>query len=164
MGEENRGWYVAMTSLNFERSGIEIPTKLLRALETFLDYCKRRRAEGQPLLADARVRHLLADLRVQIGVNQMISYRVAWMQSRGEVPVKEASMSKMWGDELTPRFYRTMARILRDYGVLGPGDKRAPLGGYPGVNGWLSGMNSVGGGTAEIQRNIVAQRGLGLPR
>ena len=61
----------------------------------------------------------------------MLSYRVAYMQARGELPVKEGSMGKAWGDNLGKKWPQLMASILQEYGRLGLGEPRAPLGGYP---------------------------------
>ncbi|MBI4236328.1 MAG: acyl-CoA dehydrogenase family protein [Chloroflexi bacterium] len=164
IGEVNRGWYAAMTNFSFERVSVDIPARLSRAVDDLLDFARTARAGAAPSLSDPAARHLLADLKVQIETCRLVYYRVAWLQTRGEVPVKEASISKLWGDQLTSRVYQALASLLGETGVLLPGNERAPLRGYLAANAWLSGMNTIGGGTAEVQRNIVAQRGLGLPR
>jgi alkylation response protein AidB-like acyl-CoA dehydrogenase len=168
IGEENKGWYAAMTTLSFERSNIEGPAMLIRIIEQFIDWAKsvKRRAEEGPL--DSRiVKHQIANLRLEVEAMRMLSYRVGWMQSRGEIPQKEASMTKFWGDELTQKTYRTLSRIMGQYGVLLPGNKKSiplPLDGYFNYNAAMSGTISIAGGTTEVQKNIIAQRGLGLPR
>ncbi|MDA1096789.1 MAG: acyl-CoA dehydrogenase family protein [Chloroflexi bacterium] len=164
VGEWNRGWYATMTHLSFERSNIGGPARMLRTLEEFIEQAERMKVNGEPILADVRVRHLLADFRLQIEVARMISYRVAWMQTRGEIPVKESSQTKLWGDILHQGIYRGIASLLQDYGLLRPEDPRTPAGRFHGVNAILSTGLSIGGGTREIQKNIIAQRALGLPR
>ena len=166
MGEENRGWYVAMTSLNFERSNIQGPAGLIRLIEQFVHFYKStRRTWGENPLNDPRIRHQLADCRLEVEAARMLSYRVGWMQSQGLVPDKEASMTKVWGDALTQRVYRFLSRILGEYGNLLPGNKISiPVLGYLNSRAWLSVGVSIAGGATEIQRNIIAQRGLGLPR
>jgi len=164
VGEVNRGWYATMTHLSFERSNIGGPARMLRTVEEFIDYAREAKVNGEPLLNDVRVRHVLADMRLQIEVARMISYRVAWMQTRGEIPVKESSQTKLWGDMLHQGIYRGIASILNDYGQLRPEDKWAPAGRFMGVNSILATGLSIGGGTREVQKNIIAQRALGLPR
>jgi alkylation response protein AidB-like acyl-CoA dehydrogenase len=164
VGELHRGWYATMTHLSFERSNIGGPARMLRTLEEFIDWARTVRVNGQPLLDDMRVRHMLADFRLQIEVARMTSYRVAWLQTRGEVPVKESSMSKMWGENLHQTIYRGLQMVLDNYGMLRPEDPHAPAGRFVGVNSILSTGLSIGGGTREVQKNIIAQRSLGLPR
>ena len=86
------------------------------------------------------------------------------MQTRGEIPVKESSQTKLWGDVLHQGIYRGIASILNDYGQLRPEDKNAPAGRFMGVNSILATGLSIGGGTREVQKNIIAQRALGMPR
>ncbi len=164
VGELNRGWYATMTHLSFERSNIGGPARMLRFLEEFTDWARTEQVNGTPLLDDVRLRHKIADYRLQIEVARMISYRVAWMQTRGEIPVKESSMTKNWGDVLHQGIYRGLASVLADSGLLRPEDPRAPANRFLGANAFLSTGLSIGGGTREIQKNIIAQRALGLPR
>ncbi|MDA1095999.1 MAG: acyl-CoA dehydrogenase family protein [Chloroflexi bacterium] len=164
IGEVNRGWYAAMTNMSFERGGVAAPARRLRDLEQFMAYGRRTKIDGRPIIGDVVSRHLLADARIQIEIGRMISYRVAWAQTKGEVPVMESSFSKLFNDEMTWTIYNIFRRILKDSSVLIVGDPRAPLRGYPAVNAYLSGMNRFAGGGKEIMYNIIAQRGLGLPR
>ena len=79
IGEENRGWYAAMTTLSFERSNIEGPAMLIRILEDFIAYARRLRRHGESPLDNPIVRHQIADLRLEIETMRMLSYRVGWM-------------------------------------------------------------------------------------
>ena len=166
IGEENRGWYAAMTTLSFERSNIEGPAMLIRLIENFVDHNRYlRRTAGSAPLGEPIVRNRLANLRLEVETMRMLSYRVGWMQTKGEIPVMEASMTKFWGDELTQRVYRFMSRALGAYGNLLPGNPiRLPIDGYVNSNAINTTGISIAGGTTEVQKNIIAQRGLGLPR
>ncbi len=167
IGEENRGWYAAMTTLSFERSNIGRPALLLRTLEEFLDWSNMVRRAGGDAPADRdEIRNRLADWRVQVEALRMVCYRVAWMQSQGLVPQKESSMVKALGDTLFQEMYRGMATIMDGYGTLLPTNTgfKLPVDNFLPVRGWQSIGVSIGGGTREIQKNIIAQRGLGLPR
>ena len=75
------------------------------------------------------------------------------------------SMTKLLNDMMSKYiFWPRMANLLKDYGVLTREEPRAPVEGLFGTNSILSLGSGFGGGTSEIQRNIIAQRGLGLPR
>ena len=93
-----------------------------------------------------------------------MAYNVAYMQGEGLVPNKEASMSKVFGSETLQKVTATGMDILGMYGVLGRDDKWAPLMGRVQENWMISFSHKIAAGTSEVQRNIIAGRGLGLPR
>jgi len=93
-----------------------------------------------------------------------MSYNVAWMQSKELIPNKEASIVKAFGTEMVVRLYQLGMKILGLYGQLGPDSKCAPLKGRIENAYMVSAASMVAAGTSEIQRNIIATRGLGLPR
>ena len=163
VGEKNQGWYVVAANLDFERSGIERIAnnyKTYRRLERFM------REEGRPGTGgvDAIARHKLAEMAIDYNVGRLLAYRVAWQQSEGMVPNYEASMSKMYGCEASQRISRHCADILGLYGLFDVPQRRAPMRGRVGKGFLRSVSNTIAGGTTEIQRNIIATRGLGLPR
>ncbi len=166
IGEENRGWYAAMTTLSFERSYIQVPASMLRVVEEFIEYSKHlRRTRGSSPLDDPITRHQLANWRLELEADRMLAYRVAWMQSQGIVPGRESSMTKIWGANLIQGIYRFLSRSLEEYGNLLPGNRiRLPSQGFINNRAFTSGTVSVEAGTNEIQKNIIAQRGMGLPR
>ncbi|GBD11595.1 Acyl-CoA dehydrogenase FadE26 [bacterium HR23] len=110
------------------------------------------------------MRNALAELAVEIEAGRLMAYNIAWMQSKGLIPNKEASCNKVFGSELQQRLAHTGLALLGPYGQLAPGSKWAPLKGRL-ERMWLTSFSStIAGGTSEIQRNIIATRGLGLPR
>jgi alkylation response protein AidB-like acyl-CoA dehydrogenase len=168
IGEENRGWYAAMTTLSFERSGIQRPARLTKLLEDYIEFNRtnvRRHGPSAGPLGSTTFKNRLAELRIQVETLRMLAYRVAWMQSQGMVPQRESSMTKFLGDETAKAVYRTLYSALGEYGNLLPGnDIPLPEGGYLNAQAFMVGTLSVAGGTTEIQKGIIAQRGLGLPR
>ena len=166
IGEENRGWYAAMTTLSFERSNIQGPASLIRLIEDYIAFCKnlKRRHASSPI-DEPVFRHQLANQRVELEAMRMLSYRVAWMQSQGIIPQRESSMTKFWGANLAQKVYRLLSRGLRDYSNLLPGNAISlPANGFLNSRAYTTVTMSIEGGTDEIQKNIIAQRGLGLPR
>ena len=161
IGEENRGWYVAATTLDFERSGVDRvaafrgPYAQLRAV---LDD-----ASNDVELTESG-RQDIADIEIEAEVARLIGYRVTWMQASGAVPNYEASMSKVFGSEMIQRDAQRASRILGQRGMLRPGSPHALEDGvFCQVYLWAP-SRSILAGTSEIQRNIIATRGLGLPR
>jgi len=164
LGEENRGWYAAMTTLSFERSSIGFASGAKRTLEELTSYCRETKRDGKPLMDDPRVRRKLANLAIEIEVARLISYRVAWMQSQDQVPIYESSLAKTFTTELRQRISNTGMHILGLYGQLDESSKLVPLGGRIKYQYLWTVGETIYAGSNEIQRNIMAQRGLGLPR
>jgi 3-oxocholest-4-en-26-oyl-CoA dehydrogenase alpha subunit len=164
VGEQNRGWYVAAATLDFERSGIQRVIGGLRIYEQLVRYVAEPQPDGRRLIDDARIRTGLADLKIGFEVGRMLAYRVAWMQAQKRVPNYEASMSKLLGTELQQRLARFAINTLGLSGQLQPAAPSVPLAGRI-PHYYLSTVSlTIAAGTSEINRNIIAQRGLGLPR
>jgi alkylation response protein AidB-like acyl-CoA dehydrogenase len=170
IGDENRGWYLAQTTLSFERSNIGSAIGARQTVEDLVRYA-RETASGQSTLAwDDAVRTELTERYIEANIATMLSYKIVSMQAKeGVPPGHEASVAKLYGTELNQRIYRTAMKMLGLYGQL---DRRQA----EAVQSWLplrgrieymylrSVANTIEGGTSEIQRNIIATRGLGLPR
>lgn len=164
VGEENRGWYVAVTLLDFERSGIDYSANARRLLDDVRQYATETVRNGQPLISIPWVRSALADRYIDCEVARLIAYNVAYMQGEGLVPNREASVSKVFGSETVQRVSKTCMDILGMHGVLGLDEKWAPLAGRVQERWILNFSDTIAAGTSEIQRNVIASRGLGLPR
>ena len=164
VGEENRGWYVAVTLLDFERSGIDYSANGRRLLDDTWRYAADTKRNGQVLAQVPWVRNQMADRYIECEVARLIAYNVAFMQGEGLVPNKEASMSKVFGSETVQRVTKTCMEVLGMYGFLNRRDKWAPLQGRIQENWMMSFSGTIAAGTSEIQRNVIANRGLGLPR
>jgi alkylation response protein AidB-like acyl-CoA dehydrogenase len=164
VGDLNQGWYVATTTLDFERSGIQRVMYAHRTLDEVIAYAQEARSGGTSLLERPMVRHKLADLKVEFEVGRLLCHRVAWMQSRGLVPNYEASVSKLYGTELQQRLSQAIIGIVGLAGALSRGSPWAALDGAVERYYLAAPSYTIAAGTSEVQRNIIALRGLGLPR
>ena len=163
VGDENRGWYHAMTTLDYERSGLERYGRTRRAFDDFIDYCKSAQSNGMFLAERPAAKHKLAEIRVGMEAWHLLCWNVAWLQSTGAVPNAEASVAFLHGTEERLRFAQTAMEILGPLATLRHESRWAPLRGtIEGIH--RDSMHLHGAGTTEIHRNIIAQRGLGLPR
>ena len=163
IGEENQGWYHAMTTLDYERSGLERYAGVRRTFDDFVEFCQTTRVDGTTPWEKPVVRYKLADLRTGMEVWRLLCWKVAWMQSAGAVPNAEASIAFLHGTEERLRFAQTAMQILGPFSTLRHESKWAPLlGAVEGIH--RESMHLHGAGTTEIHKNIIAQRGLGLPR
>lgn len=160
VGPENGGWYVAMTLLDFERSSIASVASARRTIEE-LAACARR--HGFAAAAGA-VRVGLAEHAIENEVARMMSYRIGSMQAAGIVPNYESSMLKVFATEMRQRLYDFGTKMLGLFGQLRPASRWAPLAGSIEL-GYLENVApTIYSGSNEIQRTIIATRGLGLPR
>ncbi len=164
VGEINRGWYVGATTLDFERSGIGRFAGARRTLEELTTHARDTRHNGGRLIDVSGVRLALAERSIENDVGRYLAYRVAWMQSAGKIPNYEASMVKVYGSELQQRIANTGMTMLGLSSLLTEGSASAPLDGRVPAGYMAAVANTIAAGTSEIQRNIIATRGLGLPR
>jgi alkylation response protein AidB-like acyl-CoA dehydrogenase len=159
VGEENRGWYVGMTLLDFERSRIGTTAAQQRTLERLADWLRQ-----QPTAKRNRLKANLAELVIENNVGKYLGYRIGDMQARGLHPNYEASVIKVYQSELSQRIYRFGLNALGLAGQLRPEQEGVPLEGEMSEGYMLSVPMTIYSGSNEIQRNIIAQRGLDLPR
>ncbi|MBI2766228.1 MAG: acyl-CoA dehydrogenase family protein [Chloroflexi bacterium] len=158
VGAVNRGWYHIAVALDFERSGIQNFAVSRRGVEQLVSM-----TQSQPRLLCGRshLRHEIAERAIEVAVGTNLAYRVALMQANGEMPNHESSASRVFGTELVQRVAQTALRVTGLAGQLRGGCEPRPdfATGY-----LLAASETIAGGTSEIQRNIIATRGLGLPR
>jgi hypothetical protein len=159
VGEVNRGWYHMAVALDFERSGVQAFAGGRRSVERLYQVAK-----DHPELTARRpsVRLELADRGVEVAVGTLLAYRVVTMQARGLVPNYEASTSKLFGSEMGQRISLTGMHLLGTHGQLRDGTRHEVI---DQATTYLSSVSgTIAAGTSEIQRGIIATRGLGLPR
>ena len=160
VGGKNQGWYVATNVLNSERVSIEQYAICRRALDRLLQYVKQK----EPLAENPVIRHKLAALATEAEVCRLFCYHTAWMQDKGLNPIHEASMGKSFADDVMVHIADAGLQILGLYGQLGRGSKWAPLAGTIEATYLTYPPWTIGSGSQEIQKNIIAIIGLRLPR
>ena len=177
VGEVDRGWYVGATLLDFERSNITGAISSRKSIEKLISYVHSDEGSDRNRLGEsAGLRHQVADCYIRTEVQFNFSFRIISMQSAGQIPNYEASTSKLFNSELNQNIARTGTQVLGMYAQFwghddddrntynDPPNDYAPLDGVFTQNYVRSVPSTIAAGTSEIQRNIIATRGLGLPR
>ena len=164
LGELNRGWYMATTTLDFERSSVTSSAGSQRTLEELTAFTRETKANGAFLFELPQVQGQLSDLWIELNVGRLLSYRVVTLQERAVVPNYEASIVKVFNSEYGQRLAKAGLHMLGLYGQLRPESPAARLRGRFERSYLASVGATIAAGTSEIQRNIIATRGLGLPR
>ncbi|WP_407562909.1 acyl-CoA dehydrogenase family protein [Streptomyces sp. 184] len=164
VGEENRGWYVAMTALSFERAGIGATIKYEQALSELVGYLRSEEGRGF-LRSDTRaaLRQEIARRHTEIRVQYNLARYTVSQQAAGGVPGYEASVNQLFGAELHQRLARTGASAFGRSAQLWQ-RRDAPLGAVFTHMSRDSVASTFLGGASEIQRDVIATRGLKLPR
>jgi alkylation response protein AidB-like acyl-CoA dehydrogenase len=166
VGEENRGWYIGTTTLDFERSSISTAVGHKHDLDMLLRYIAEHRTDGRTTIQwNPGVRHELAERYIEARTQRLMSYRVVTMQAQGKIPNYESSMTKLFSSELSQRIARTGMKALGMFGQISSSkDPWAPMKAHIEKRYLYGVAITIGGGTSEVQRNVIATRGLGLPR
>ena len=164
VGEVNRGWYVGATLLDFERSNISGAVALQRSLRQLIEYAGTEQGRQHAKLTPA-VRHEIAERYLETEVGQNFSLRIITLQNAGRLPNYEASVVKMFISESSQRLARTGTKVFGLYSnIWDAEDDRAPARAAFTRRYVTTIPTTIAAGTSEIQRNIIATRGLGLPR
>jgi alkylation response protein AidB-like acyl-CoA dehydrogenase len=171
VGEENRGWYYVAGALDLERAALFPWGGVRRDFDDLLALGREmNHGDGRGVLArgggpgiDDGVRISLARCYAEMEALWWLSCRVAAMIAVGEIPNSESSMVKCFGTEAHQRVARVGHEMLGLHAMLRPGAANAPLRGLLNYMRRYSFMPTFAGGTNEIQRTILATRGLGLP-
>jgi len=159
VGEENEGWQVAQALLGHERTSIEYVAMVQSMIGEVVKYLK-----ATPRMQSIHSRHLLARLATDAEIGRLINYRVAWLHDKGMATDWYAAMAKLYSTELFKRAASAAMQLLGLYCQFDKRERMAP------VHGWIEHLYlvsfgaTIAAGTSEIQRNIIALRGLGLPR
>ena len=162
VGQKNQGWGYLAEALNFERN--YTVGGMRRTFEHIVQHAKEARPNSPPLVNDPVIRQTLVEMAIDIEIAYLFSARIAWMLDQGLPTGSEAAMAKLWGGELEHRLSDIGLRIMGLYGQLQKGSKWAPLDGMIMQQFLLSARCTITRGSSEVMRNIIALRGLDMPR
>jgi alkylation response protein AidB-like acyl-CoA dehydrogenase len=158
IGTLHRGWYQIMQQLDYERSGIE---RLISNYPLWRDVKRLARERG--LTRDPGVRQRMARIEIAFRAGRGLVYGVAAMLTAGQVPNHQTACAKTFCTSLEQEIASLASELLGPYAQLQRGSRRAPLDGRAARALLYAPAYTIQGGTNEILKNIIAQRGLGLP-
>jgi len=164
VGGLNNGWQVANATLAHERNMLGATTRTQQTFQSLVRLARTHGRGGRPASADPVVRQQLADLAIRVETMKLEAYRQLTDTLRGRPSGIAASLNKLVTTELNHDLARTALDILGSYGPLGRRDARVRDRGVWPLDYMFSLGLIIGGGTSQIQKNIIAERGLGLPR
>jgi alkylation response protein AidB-like acyl-CoA dehydrogenase len=166
LGGVNRGWEVGITTLMYERLalGFGLQARFQIVLDSVLGLARRTRRNGGTAAQDPVLRQKLAQLVIDNAVFKYTGARAITRLLRGERPGPEASAGKIWWCERHQALQETAQELMGLYGQIGKGSPWAVDQGLWQYTFLRSRANSIEGGTTEIQRNIIGERVLGLPK
>jgi alkylation response protein AidB-like acyl-CoA dehydrogenase len=164
VGPPDEGWKVANTTLAHERNMLGSTTQTQNLFDGLLRVARRARKGGRPASEDPLVRQRLADLKIRVESLRLLAYRNLTGALRARQGGIETSIAKLATTELNHELARTAIELLGMAGPLYRGSPHLEDGGLWPYQFMFSLGMIIGGGTSQIQKNIIAQRGLGLPR
>ena len=159
VGEPGLGWKIAMTVFGFERGGLAQAARFERAVAELASLARGRGAGSDP-----STRQRVAQAAIEAHVFRVIGLRNLTSAQHGHAPGPEASLTKLYWSEMDKRLQELAVGVQGPYGALAPG---SPLAVEEGrwQYGWMwAQAETIYAGSSEIQRNIIAERVLGLPR
>jgi len=164
VGGENEGWRLITTQLNHERIALAVAGRLERALHEVLAYARETATAGHRLIDEPWVRMTLAQVRMRADALRLLNWNMLWEMSVGGLRPADASAVKVFGSESYVEGYRKLLEVLGHAGTLKSGSPGAALAGWLELQYRWAYVLTFGGGVNEVQREIIAMSGLGLPR
>jgi len=164
VGAENEGWKLITNQLNHERVAICPASGILRSIHDVRGWAQETtRPDGRRVIDDQWVQTTLASAHARAEVLRLMNWKVAWASTVGLNPA-DASATKVFGTELSLEIYRALMEIVGPAAYLEEGSVGAQLAGKLEQNYRLQTIFTFGGGTNEVQRDMIAMVGLGMPR
>lgn len=163
VGELNKGWLYICEALDYERFTLFTIGPLRKKFDVLVAMVQREQRDGRPLAQDAAVQRLIARLATEVEAATMLQRRVIAAASGDSVPTVEAAMFKLYSTQLGQRLADTALDLLGPTGVMSKGSSGAPVNGKWEHSYRATVVDTIGGGSTEVQKNIIARRGLGLP-
>jgi alkylation response protein AidB-like acyl-CoA dehydrogenase len=164
VGHENQGWDLIVNQLNHERVTLGPAGNLGHTYDRFVHWARTKPGrDGRPLIEQPAVRRAVAELHAFLRINELLNWQVAANMDLGWLGAPDASATKIYGSERMQDAGRVVGETLARYGDPGDEETRDLIDRLDrGVKGAL--VLTFGGGVNEIQREIIAMIGLGLPR
>ena len=165
LGEVNDGWTVMKTALKYERgiAGGQFPSPPV--IEAAVDWARRaRRADGSRPIDDDEVRHKLVRAMIDVEVCRSFAYHTAALASEGAMFGVEGSMTKLFASESYKKHCAWFLDMMGAEGLLTHDDPGAHMDGLIEEHFRHAPVTAIYGGTSEINRNLVAEGWLGMPR
>ena len=176
IGKLNQGWQIAQTTLGFERGGgtLNRVTSYMMSLRRLVEVTKQLKYNGHSAFDDPLVRQKLGRAYVELEVMRYSGLRILTRLEKGQRPGPESSIAKLYYSEFDKRYHEWVLEILGPYGTtiegmpaeLAEADKSGDYGrhGSWGTDFLQSRAPTIYAGTSEIQKNIIGERVLGLPK
>jgi alkylation response protein AidB-like acyl-CoA dehydrogenase len=164
VGEVNRGWTYICEALDLERFAMMPVGPLEKKVEALVDWVRASHRDGEPVRGDPRARRAVAEAVTKLEVARMLQRRVISQALTERVPTVESSQYKLFMNEHGQRVANAALDLMGAAGQLKPGEREAPVDGRFERSYRYTVVDTIGGGTSEIQTNIIARRGLGLPQ
>jgi len=164
VGKVGEGWTYICEALDLERFAMLPVGPVEMKLKGLVDYVATGTLDGEPLAKDAVVRERIAKLAADLEVARKLQRKVISEALKNRVPTVEAAMYKIWQSQLGQRIANAALEIIGPDAALKPEQPEAPVNGRYERSYRYTVVDTIGGGTSEIQRNIIAGRGLGLPK
>ena len=164
LGNKNEGWMMVVAGLSFERVGVARYAKAAHVIEMLVDYARNTVVDGRPLADRPDVRAKIADLYCRCQAARLLNYRAISMQAKGQVPSIEGSIARVHNTLVEQFAGQAGLDIIGPSGQIMQGDPLAPIDGRI-ERQWIHEIAAtIAAGTIEVQKNIIAQRGLSLPK
>ena len=164
VGEVGSGWTYICEALDLERFAMLPVGPVEMKLAGLVDYCASETRDGKPLAEDPIVRKTIAKLSADLEVARKLQRKVISEALKDRVPTTEAAMYKMWQSQLGQRIANAAIDLIGPDAQLKPGNEEAPVNGRYERSYRYTVVDTIGGGTSEVQKNIIARRALGLPK
>jgi alkylation response protein AidB-like acyl-CoA dehydrogenase len=163
VGDVNRGWTYITGALDLERGALTNAGDLRRAVDDLRELAQHRRRDGSVPAHSAALRRRLAQAEADVEVATLMGYEAASILDSGVIPTVEVSVEKVFTSELRQRIADLALDVLGPDGVLAHRSENAPLAGKFERLYRAAPLMRFGGGTNEVLRDIIAQRGHGMP-
>ncbi|HEX9713110.1 MAG TPA: acyl-CoA dehydrogenase family protein, partial [Actinomycetota bacterium] len=165
VGGENEGWRLITTQLNHERVALACSGKAEALYEETLAWARAASTpDGGRVLDRPWVRLALAEVRARLNALELLNWRMVWAMTQDTLRPEDASVVKVYGTETQVWVFRTLLEVIGQAGTLQEGSPDAVLRGRVDLAYRWSLVLTFGGGVNEIQREIIAVAGLGMPR